>query len=109
MKKIDATPTWIGILPILIAAIRDGTPTAASSAEAELKRMALLADKYVEHQTPKVAKIRDQQHYASLKEAGVKPLTADLENFLRRGQQAQAAVDNEIPFDPPFRVVKRDD
>lgn len=46
-ETIDATPSWSGILPALIAALRNGSPTGQAIAEAELKRMADLADRYV--------------------------------------------------------------
>lgn len=44
---IDMTPTWVGILPLYLAALVDGTPTAQSAAREELRRMAELADAYV--------------------------------------------------------------
>lgn len=44
---IDATPTWVGILPLYLAALVDGTPTAQSAVREELRRMAELADAYV--------------------------------------------------------------
>jgi len=42
---IDMTPTWVGVLPIYIAALQDGSPTAQASAREELYRMARLADR----------------------------------------------------------------
>lgn len=48
MNDIDMTPTWSGILPALIAIIANGeTVEARKTAEAELRRMAGLADRYV--------------------------------------------------------------
>lgn len=44
---IDLTPTWSGILPVLIALIRDGNEAGQASAMLELNRMAQLADRYV--------------------------------------------------------------
>jgi hypothetical protein len=43
---IDVTPTWKGILPLLLAAIENGTAKGRASAMTELNRMADLADKY---------------------------------------------------------------
>ena len=42
---IDITPTWAGVLPILIAAIERGNATGRGAAVAELKRMAEAADR----------------------------------------------------------------
>ena len=48
MKTIDATPTWEGILPALLAVIESGTTVEArNNAMAELHRIAQLADEYV--------------------------------------------------------------
>jgi hypothetical protein len=48
-KTVDLTPTWSGILPALLAVIANGeTVEARKAAEAELRRMAAIADKYVE-------------------------------------------------------------
>ena len=47
MKTIDITPTWRGILPLLLAAITSGTHEGRRNAEIELQRMADLADRYV--------------------------------------------------------------
>lgn len=41
---IDMTPTWVGALPVYIAALQDGSPTAQAAAREELYRMARLAD-----------------------------------------------------------------
>lgn len=41
---IDLTPTWQGVLPLLIAALEDGTPVGKEMAQAELLRMAKAAD-----------------------------------------------------------------
>ena len=43
---IDITPTWAGILPLLLAVIVDGTPEGKKHAIAELQRMADAADKF---------------------------------------------------------------
>lgn len=47
MKTIDITPTWRGVLPILLAAYADGTDEGRRNAVIELQRMADLADRYV--------------------------------------------------------------
>lgn len=41
---IDLTPTWSAILPALIAALCDGTPTGQDMARRELANMAQAAD-----------------------------------------------------------------
>ena len=43
---IDMTPTWVAVLPIMLAALTDGSPEAQRIAKEELKRMAELADAY---------------------------------------------------------------
>ena len=49
MKYINLTPTWEGILPALLAVVTNGeTVEARKTAEDELRRMARLADAYVE-------------------------------------------------------------
>lgn len=47
VETIDLTPTWEAILPVLLAVITDGTPKGRTEAEAELRRMARIADAYV--------------------------------------------------------------
>lgn len=42
---IDLTPTWTGILPLLLAAFENGTPAARIMAMEELQRMATIADR----------------------------------------------------------------
>ena len=44
VQTIDLTPTWQEILPILL----DGSQRGIESCNAELMRMAKLADKYIE-------------------------------------------------------------
>lgn len=41
---VDLTPTWAGVMPAMLAAITDGTPTGRDIAKAELTRLALIAD-----------------------------------------------------------------
>ena len=45
-RVIDATPTWAGVLPILFAALENGTEDGQRIARAELQRMAIAADKF---------------------------------------------------------------
>lgn len=47
METIDITPTWEAILPILLAAVENGTVAGRKTAVAELIRMAQLADTYI--------------------------------------------------------------
>lgn len=48
VDTIDITPTWEAILPSLIAVIQDGNGDGKRLAIEELRRMATIADKYVE-------------------------------------------------------------
>lgn len=49
-ETIDITPTWEGILPVLLTlAIEGDTGTARETARQELRRMAKLADWAVEN------------------------------------------------------------
>lgn len=43
--SIDMTPTWQGVMPMLLAAVRDGTPKGRHEASAEINRLAGLADR----------------------------------------------------------------
>ena len=45
---IDVTPTWQAVLPILFAALEDGTDEGKKIAREELRRMAQAADRYNE-------------------------------------------------------------
>lgn len=45
-SPIEATPTWSGVLPILIAALQDGTDQGRDLATKELRRMAKAADSW---------------------------------------------------------------
>lgn len=47
-EYIDATPTWSGILPVLLTLLRDGDLEGKRMAGEELRRMAALADSAVE-------------------------------------------------------------
>ena len=49
-KTVDVTPTWQGILPALLALLQSDNPKSRQLAESELRRMAGLADGYVEIQ-----------------------------------------------------------
>lgn len=49
-KTIDVTPTWSGILPSLLTLLQSPSLKARNLAESELRRMAGLADGYVEIQ-----------------------------------------------------------
>lgn len=44
---IDLTPTWSALLPVMIAAIENGTASGRAIAIDELTRMAQIADEYV--------------------------------------------------------------
>lgn len=45
-QAIDVTPTWAGILPILILGLTEGTEAGQRQAKEELMRMAQAADAY---------------------------------------------------------------
>lgn len=47
---VDLTPTWSGILPALLAVLEDGNAEGKKIAKDELKKMAKVADMYVENQ-----------------------------------------------------------
>ena len=47
-KTIDVTPTWQGILPALLTLLQSDNLQTRQVAESELRRMAGLADGYVE-------------------------------------------------------------
>lgn len=47
-KTVDVTPTWQGILPALLALLQSDNPKSRDLAESELRRMAGLADGYIE-------------------------------------------------------------
>ena len=46
-KFFDLTPTWSAAVPVLVAALQNGTSTGKEMAMEELKRMARYADLYV--------------------------------------------------------------
>lgn len=52
---IDITPTWAGILPVLLAAIENGTPEGRRFAISELRRMAQIADNAVAQEAERPA------------------------------------------------------
>ena len=47
-KTVDVTPTWQGILPALLTLLQSENPKSRDLAESELRRMAGLADGYIE-------------------------------------------------------------
>ena len=51
-ESIDLTPTWSGMLRLLLAAYEGGTFEGRKAAEGELTRMAALADKHVAANSP---------------------------------------------------------
>lgn len=62
-RYIDVTPTWRGLLPLYLAAYSSGSFNAIKEAEAELGRMADLADIYVKlakHSPETVRKLLDE-------------------------------------------------
>ncbi len=48
--KIDMTPTWEGLLPLLLLMLENGSDKTKSVAETELKKMARAADLAVKAQ-----------------------------------------------------------
>lgn len=44
MEYIDCTPTWEGILPVLLTLLENGNAQGKATAKAELVKMAKLAD-----------------------------------------------------------------
>lgn len=49
-RTVDITPTWTTIVPILLAVLENNALQGRAAAEAELRRMAKLADLYVASQ-----------------------------------------------------------
>lgn len=47
-KNLNATPTWAGVLPLLLAYVKDKKPSVQFTGHAELTRMAACADLYNE-------------------------------------------------------------
>ena len=45
-RVVDITPTWAGVLPLLLAALENGTDKARQAAREELRTMAKAADLY---------------------------------------------------------------
>lgn len=45
---VDLTPTWVGVLPIYITALTEGTPKGQQMAQEELRFMARVADLFNE-------------------------------------------------------------
>ena len=52
---VDMSPTWIGVLPVLIEMVKNGSPELARDARLELERMARLADETVAASKAKAA------------------------------------------------------
>lgn len=76
VEKLDMTPSWSGLLPVYLEAFEHGNPSGREAALSELKRMAVLADKYAEivkkrknePETPRLAvlksdRIREQSDF----------------------------------------------
>ena len=47
-KTVDLTPTWQDILPALLNLLQSDNPKSRQLAESEIRRMAGLADGYIE-------------------------------------------------------------
>jgi len=47
-QTVDLTPTWQGILPALLDLLKSDNPKSRQLAESELRRMAGLADGYID-------------------------------------------------------------
>jgi len=47
-KTIDITPTWVGLLPYMIAVLEDGNHEAKQTIKENFERMAIAADLAVE-------------------------------------------------------------
>ena len=50
VQTVDVTPTWSGVLPALLTLLQSTNPKSRDIAESELRRMAGLADGFVESQ-----------------------------------------------------------
>lgn len=51
MKEHNVTPTWTGILPVLLALLENGDSQGQKTAREELQRMAAIADLWVAHES----------------------------------------------------------
>lgn len=49
MKMINLTPTWLGLLPGIIAVLEDGTDAGKKICREELRKMAKAADDWNRH------------------------------------------------------------
>lgn len=56
-RTIDATPTWAGLMPALVAVIESGTAEGRASATGELMRLAEAADSYIAANKARAAEI----------------------------------------------------
>lgn len=63
-RTIDVTPTWAGIMPILLAAVENGTDKGRDAATAELRRLATVTDKLIAF-TAKIARFTTPEDEAN--------------------------------------------
>lgn len=78
---VDLAPTWAGTLPIMLAAVQDGTPEGKRIAHAELKRLCRIADELLPAMARALDAMQDavqldQRHQAGLPERYRAPVVA---------------------------------
>ena len=59
-KTVDVTPTWRGVIPLILAALENGTDAGRRLALSEIGRMAEAADKWNAHTKQEPARLRGQ-------------------------------------------------
>jgi|SRR5580693_1760594 hypothetical protein len=88
MKTIDATPTWEGILPLLLENAASKNEKVRTNTLEELKRMAQLADKYNQCDKKSIEKAID--------------ILSDLLGLMT---QEDEMGNTKMVFDPIYRVI----
>lgn len=78
-RTIDATPTWAGLMPVLIAVIENGTTEGRDNAIAEIMQLAEAADTYIAADKARAAQI-GQKYQAIIwtKDREGQPVTVQL-------------------------------
>lgn len=70
-KKIDVTPTWAAMLPVLLMILKDATEEGNAEARIEMGRMAQIADVWNKHAQALIdTGKKSQLHDAALNESG---------------------------------------
>lgn len=94
MQSLDMTPTWAGLLPALVAILKDGTGEGPAIAQAELARLCAFADSAIAEQ--KAAKANPPRYTEELAAQRGRGLAADslagfARDFMTQGAFIRAA------------------